>query len=170
MRRLFRAVIRLEKQSGRGIIRRILFCILNLRKMQIALGKSIFNFRDRDTSLFERKCCIVEFNDSLHREPTFLSLPKYYHSVNEVVKNFLKKVGRITRTPHTPEGRGTRDEGRDTAKRKSQGQAARGAVLRSLDFPFFPCLKVVKRSERAATPLGAPQILSTGGLPNEQVH
>lgn len=71
---------------------------------------------------------------------------------------------------HLPPRGGTRDEGRgerDTAKRKSQGQAARGAVLRSLDFPFFPCLKVVKRSERTATPLGAPQILSTGGLPND---
>ena len=85
-------------------------------------------------------------------------------------------VGCITRTPHQlpPEtvppgghgGRGTGDGETATTQRKHQGQAARGAVLRTLDISFEPWQKVNKRSERAATPLGAPQILSTGGLPN----
>lgn len=95
--------------------------------------------------------------------------------------NYQKKYkirGRITRTPtnsRRPTRRGTGDGGRgtgerDTAKRESQGQAARGAVLRSLDFPFFLCLKVVKRSERAATPLGAPQILRNEVKRNDELR
>lgn len=83
-------------------------------------------------------------------------------------------VGCITRTPHRlpqDDGRGTRDgrTGRrgDGHNSKKISRASRAsAVLRTLDISFEPWLKVNKRSERAATPLGAPQILSTGGQPN----
>lgn len=71
--------------------------------------------------------------------------------------------------PAEDEGRGDGgrgDGGRENEtqqKEKVKAKPRGGAVLRSLDFPFFPCLKVVKRSEGAATPLVAPRILSTGG-------
>lgn len=79
--------------------------------------------------------------------------------------------GVLHERPTARHGRGREDEerrdGGDGHNSKKTSRASRAsAMLRTLDISFEPWLKENKRSERAATPLGAPQILSTGGLPN----
>lgn len=79
--------------------------------------------------------------------------------------------GVLHERPTARHGRGREDKGRgdggDGHNSKKTSRASRAsAVLRTLDISFEPWRKGNKRSERAATPLGAPQILSTGGLPN----